>query len=54
MGFFTPLTLYIALTNPVPDCGCFGDAIIISNWDTFYKNIFILAAAILIFVYRKK
>ena len=54
MGFFTPLTLYIALTDPVPDCGCFGDAIIISNWDTFYKNVFILAAAILVFVYRKK
>jgi uncharacterized membrane protein YphA (DoxX/SURF4 family) len=54
MGFFTPLTLYIALTDPVPDCGCFGDAIIISNWDTFYKNIFILAAAILLFIYRKQ
>ena len=54
MIFFTPLTLYIAVYNPVPDCGCFGDALIISNWDTFYKNIFILAAAIYIFVYRKK
>ncbi len=54
MAFFTPLTLYIAITDPVPDCGCFGDAIIISNWDTFYKNIFILAAAIIVFVYRDK
>lgn len=54
MAFFTPLTLYIALANPVPDCGCFGDAIIISNWDTFYKNIIILAAAILIFINRRK
>ncbi len=54
MAFFTPLTLYIALADPVPDCGCFGDALIISNWDTFYKNIVILAAAILIFVHRKK
>ena len=54
MLFFTPLTLYIALTDPVPDCGCFGDAIIISNWDTFYKNIIILAASIIIFIYRKK
>lgn len=54
MVFFTPLTLYIALANPVPDCGCFGDAIIISNWDTFYKNIFILAAAIVIFLYRER
>lgn len=54
MAFFTPLTLYIAITDPVPDCGCFGDAIIISNWDTFYKNIFILAAAIIVFLYRNK
>lgn len=54
MAFFTPLTLYIAITDPVPDCGCFGDAIIISNWETFYKNIFILAAAIVVFIYRKQ
>ncbi len=54
MAFFTPLTFYIALTDPVPDCGCFGDAIIISNWDTFYKNIVILAAAIVLFIQRKK
>ncbi len=54
MAFFTPLTLYIAISDPVPDCGCFGDAIIISNWDTFYKNIFILAAAVIIFIYRDK
>ena len=54
MIFFTPLTLYIALANPVSDCGCFGDALILSNTDTFIKNIFILAAAIIVFVYRKK
>ena len=53
MAFFTPLTLYIAITDPVPDCGCFGDAIIISNWDTFYKNVVFLAAAIWIFIQRK-
>ncbi len=54
MAFFTPLTLYIAITDPVPDCGCFGDAIIISNWDTFYKNLFIFAAAIIVFIYKNK
>lgn len=39
MTVFLPLTLWIALKNPVEDCGCFGDALIISNWATFYKNI---------------
>ncbi|TVQ13996.1 MAG: DoxX family protein [Bacteroidetes bacterium] len=54
MLVFTPLTLYIAIFEPVSDCGCFGDALIISNWATFYKNIFILAAAVFIFVYKDR
>lgn len=54
MIIFTPLTLYIAITDPIPDCGCFGDAIIVSNWETFYKNVFLLAAAIIVFVYKDK
>ncbi len=54
MLFFTPLTLFIAIFDPVSDCGCFGDALIISNWATFYKNIFILAAAWFIFYHKEK
>lgn len=54
MAFFTPLTLYIAITDPVSHCGCFGDAWVITNWETFYKNIFLLAAAIIIFKRKDK
>lgn len=54
MVFFTPLTLWIALTNPVEDCGCFGDALIISNWQTFYKNVIVLAGTILLIIKWKK
>jgi uncharacterized membrane protein YphA (DoxX/SURF4 family) len=52
MVFFTGLTLVLAITNPVTDCGCFGDALVITNWQTFYKNIVLLALAIYIFTQR--
>jgi hypothetical protein len=54
MVIMTPLTFYIALYNPVVDCGCFGDALIITNWQTFFKNVILLAVTVLLFALRKK
>ncbi len=54
MVIFTGLTLWIAIENPVTDCGCFGDALVISNWETFYKNIVLLILAIIVYYYRNK
>lgn len=45
-----PLTAYIAIANPVSDCGCFGDFWVISNTATFVKNIFITAALVFLIV----
>lgn len=45
MCIMLPLSLWIAIKNPVADCGCFGDALQISNWATFWKNVLLFAAS---------
>ncbi|MEG1909674.1 MAG: DoxX family protein, partial [Bacteroidales bacterium] len=49
MLFFTGLTWYDAVANPVPDCGCFGKAIVLTNWQTFYKNLVLDCLVIILF-----
>ncbi len=51
IGFMTVITLWIAIANPVSDCGCFGDAIKLTNWETFIKNIILMAAALAVAKY---
>ena len=52
MLFFTVTTLVDAITNKVTDCGCFGDAVKLTNWQTFWKNIALDVPTVFIFLTR--
>ena len=47
---FLFLTWYSAYYNKVTDCGCFGDAIKLSTWETFYKNVILIALIIILVI----
>ncbi len=51
MSVMTLFTVYIAVFNPVTDCGCFGDAIVLSNTGTLLKNVVLLAASVVVLRY---
>ncbi len=50
--FFTFLTFYSAYFNKVTDCGCFGDAIKLTPWQSFYKDVALLFFILIIFIKR--
>ena len=52
MLFFTTTTLVDAITNKVTDCGCFGDAVKLTNWQTFWKNVVLDVPTVWIFLTR--
>ncbi|MCX6285932.1 MAG: DoxX family protein [Bacteroidetes bacterium] len=54
MTYFTVLTFIDAIWNLVPDCGCFGDAIKLTNMQTFLKNVVLMLLVVPIFMWRKK
>lgn len=54
MSFMTGLTLYIWIADPVKDCGCFGEALILSNAATFWKNVVLWILTFALFLYNGK
>jgi uncharacterized membrane protein YphA (DoxX/SURF4 family) len=51
--FFTFLTFYSAYYNKVTDCGCFGDAIPLTPWESFYKDVILFVLILILFFNRR-
>lgn len=54
MSFMLPLTVYIAVADPVEDCGCFGDFLVISNVATMLKNFVLMVPAVFLAIYNRR
>ena len=54
MVVMTMLTTWIFLADPVKDCGCFGDALVLTNGQTLFKNLVLLICAVVVFVWFEK
>jgi uncharacterized membrane protein YphA (DoxX/SURF4 family) len=54
MIFFTFLTFYSAYFNKVTDCGCFGDAIKLTPWQSFIKDVILMLPILHLFWHRKR
>lgn len=52
MSLFTPFSLYLWVSGAVSDCGCFGEAVLMSNGMTFAKNLLLLVLSIVAFAKR--
>ncbi len=54
MLFFTVLTFFLAVRGGIEECGCFGQAIHLTMWETFFKNVALTLCIVPIFTFRKK
>lgn len=54
MVFMTIVSMWLWIANPISDCGCFGDAVHLTNRQTFLKNIILLTCSVILMLYPTK